>query len=427
MYSISFRCLNVKYKNFDEWFSDFNSSKRYKANYQGKDLRPLRVKFAINLLPELSYLNTVKKIHVTGSSGKSSCSKIWGEFLYHNGFSAGVITKPHVCKYNERYWFNGDLADDKTILPIFEKVMKINEQVGANSNYGSLRYVEAMFIVGLLYFSKMKLDYLVIEAGIGALYDYTNVFEQWEVGVITSVHNEHRRRLGGSIDSIIGHKVAIANKSKRAYVLEKSLTMQKSIVSKIHKDVEILKLNNSFEVRNRQVYIMDNGILEKKIPLNTNLVSDGHLVDLASVVHFVNSKIKVNDEISYNIKLLGRLDTKEFNDKLLVFDTAHTPESVAGVINTVNKIYPSTSKYLFLAVTGKKKGKRMIELIKSNVNKIYTVRLKIKGVPFNYYSNLGEQEIDINEILSEIDKLPKDSIIIFTGSIYYVGYVMGIF
>lgn len=437
MYSFSFRYLKVKYKNFDEWFNYFCSSKKYKATYKGNNLRLLRVKFAISLLKELYYLNDIKKIHVTGSSGKSSCAKIWGEFLFQQGFSVGVITKPHLCNFNERYWCNGKLATEENLMPLFERVMDISEKVSKQSEYGSLRYVEIMFLVGLLYFVNLKLDYIVIEAGIGALYDYTNVFPDWEIGVITSIHNEHKRRLGGSIDSIIHHKVDVINKSKRAYFLERSKSVQEKIKLKITNEVKTFFIDKDFEII-RYNDGKSNAIVKvnsKTISLKTNIISRIQLINLVSVVHYVDSIQKITQPINYKFNILGKFDTRIVDGRIFVFDTAHTPESVADVVDTLNIQYPNTDKYVFLAVTGRRKGKRMIELIRSNVKKIYTVKLKIEGVPFNYYSDFGKQsysnnsvqEIKYSEIKEGIGKLPKDSIVVFTGSVYYVGHAMKTF
>ena len=151
------------------------------------------------------------------------------------------------------------------------------------------------------------------------------------------------------------------------------------------------------------------------------------LVNIVSVLHYVTSIKKITKSINYKFNILGKFDTRLINGKTLVFDTAHTPESVADVIDSLNIQYPNRDKYVFLAVTGKRKGREMIELIKSNVGKIYTVKLKIKGVPFKYYSDLGEQEIIFKEIEQEVNKLPKNAIVIFTGSVYYVGYAIKIF
>lgn len=424
----------MKYKNFDAWFADFIALEKTVPHCNAYNIRPLRVKYAISLLPEFSTLLKVKRIHVTGSSGKSSCAKIWGEFLFQQKFSVGVITKPHICNFNERYWCNGKLASEGDLLPLFEKVMEVNKTVSRHSEYGSLRYVEIMFLVGLLYFARLKLDYLVIEAGIGALYDYTNVFPNWHLGIITSVHNEHRKRLGGSIDSIIDHKVAVVNKSKIAYILEKSSELQLKIRSKINSKVEPFCINKEFDFKRASMFEREKFInLESKsVPLSSNIFSEMQMSNLASVIHYVDSLKPIKNKVEFEFNILGKFDTRQYNGRTLIFDTAHTPESVEDVVKTINKVYPDTSTYVFLAVTGRRKGHRMIDLIKKRVNKIYNVKLKIKGVPFKYYCDLGEQvhsvcsvqEIGFKEILGEVNKLPKNSIIIFTGSIYYIGEAM---
>ena len=159
------------------------------------------------------HLNT-KVIHVAGTNGKGSVSKMVALMLEKAGFKVGLFTSPHLIKMNERISINGNEISDADFVDLFDKVMNtvrnlLDHGVSENGyDFQHPAYFEFLFVMAALYFSEQKCDYVVYETGLGGRLDATNV-TQPEVSVITSIGMDHMQYLGDTIEDIAGEKAGI--------------------------------------------------------------------------------------------------------------------------------------------------------------------------------------------------------------------------
>lgn len=122
------------------------------------------------------------------------------------GYKVGLFTSPHISTFRERFQINGKMVsmDDiiETCETIFEKVQKHDLDV---------RFFEIITMIGFLEFKKAGCDYVVLECGLGALIDATNVVDVPEVvcSVITSIGMDHMDVLGESKDDIAKEKSGV--------------------------------------------------------------------------------------------------------------------------------------------------------------------------------------------------------------------------
>ena len=131
--------------------------------------------------PEKKY----KIIHITGTNGKGSTSTIIETALLKAGYSVGKYTSPHILKFNERIRVNGEDISDRDIALVYEKVKKSVEDLKITPTF-----FEVTTAMMFLYFAEKKIDYAVLEMGMGGRYDATNVAEG-DGCIITNVSLEH--------------------------------------------------------------------------------------------------------------------------------------------------------------------------------------------------------------------------------------------
>lgn len=145
--------------------------------------------------PHLQY----KTIHIAGTNGKGSVTTKIAKSLECAGYKVGLFTSPHIENFVERIKVNGveiSECDVVRLLPsLFEK-------------FPGLCFFDYATFLAFLYFSEQKVDYAVIETGIGGLHDSTNVVEPI-ISVITSVSFDHRELLGPTLDDIAYQKAGI--------------------------------------------------------------------------------------------------------------------------------------------------------------------------------------------------------------------------
>lgn len=134
-------------------------------------------------------------IHVGGTNGKGSVCQFIASVLGRK-YKVGVYTSPHLERVNERIVVNGKEIEDEEIAK-YEYLKK----------YG-FTYFEALTAVAILYFKEKKVDYAVMEVGLGGRYDATNIVNP-TITIITNVAKEHEKYLGNDIVSIAREKAGI--------------------------------------------------------------------------------------------------------------------------------------------------------------------------------------------------------------------------
>jgi len=183
-------------------------------------------KFGINLgLDRINYLLEqldnphlkFKSIHVAGTNGKGSTCAMIASILKEAGYKVGLYTSPHLFKYNERIKINGKDISDKD----FQEGLRLIQQIAGKPatkrrgfqqpNHLSTQQptvFEVLTALAFWYFAEKKVDYAVVEVGMGGRLDATNVITPL-VSVITNVELEHTAILGNTLAKIAVEKGAI--------------------------------------------------------------------------------------------------------------------------------------------------------------------------------------------------------------------------
>ena len=166
-------------------------------------------KFGINLGMEriedlLKELNNpeqkVRTIHVTGTNGKGSVTSMITNILLVSGLKVGKFTSPHLVRYNERIEVDGEEISDEDFALVVTAVRRAVESVMAKGTDQPTQF-EVLTAAAFLHFALQKLDYAVIEVGLGGLWDSTNVITP-VVSVITNVSLDHTDRCGKTVEEI---------------------------------------------------------------------------------------------------------------------------------------------------------------------------------------------------------------------------------
>jgi dihydrofolate synthase / folylpolyglutamate synthase len=151
----------------------------------------------------------LKTIHIAGSNGKGSTAAFMASILMEAGYKVGLYTSPHFVRYNERIKINGVQISDEYVAKF----------ITSHWNYISehkLTFFEVTTAIAFEYFFKNKVEYAVIETGLGGRLDATNVLNPLAV-VITSISLEHTNVLGDKISGIASEKAAIIKKGAKVF------------------------------------------------------------------------------------------------------------------------------------------------------------------------------------------------------------------
>ncbi len=149
-----------------------------------------------------------KSIHVAGTKGKGSTAAMIASILTQAGYRTGLYTSPHLLSFTERIQVDGRPIAEGAFGRLVELIKPETEAVNNFSAFGELTTFELLTALAFTYFKERKVDYQVLETGLGGRLDATNVVKP-EVCVITSISFDHTDVLGDTLAQIATEKAGI--------------------------------------------------------------------------------------------------------------------------------------------------------------------------------------------------------------------------
>ncbi|HLP23761.1 MAG TPA: folylpolyglutamate synthase/dihydrofolate synthase family protein [Microbacteriaceae bacterium] len=150
-------------------------------------------------------------VHVTGTNGKTSTSRMIEALLRSSGLRTGLLTSPHLERFAERIIIDGEPIDDEALernwLDIRPFVEMVDAELGA-AGEAPLTFFETLTALAFACFADAPVDVMVIEVGMGGEWDSTNVADG-DVAVFTPVDLDHLGRIGDSLEEIATTKAGI--------------------------------------------------------------------------------------------------------------------------------------------------------------------------------------------------------------------------
>lgn len=149
----------------------------------------------------------LRVVHVGGTNGKGSTASMIYSILRESGCRVGTYTSPHLHSYTERYCINGRRIPEQTYADLIEELKpQLDDMVKKGFEHPT--EFEVGTALGFIYFYREKVDFLVLEVGMGGSIDSTNVVLP-EIAVITNVGMDHMEYLGGTVREIATVKAGI--------------------------------------------------------------------------------------------------------------------------------------------------------------------------------------------------------------------------
>jgi dihydrofolate synthase/folylpolyglutamate synthase len=153
--------------------------------------------------------NRFASIHVVGTNGKTSVARMTAALLEAQGVSAGAYVSPHILSWRERILIRGEPISE----PAFDSALERAEQSArvadrAAGEEGPVTQFELLTAAAFVAFAEARVEYAVIEAGLGGRLDATNVIPS-KLTVLTSVGLDHTEWLGETVEEIAAEKLAV--------------------------------------------------------------------------------------------------------------------------------------------------------------------------------------------------------------------------
>ena len=175
-------------------------------------------------LNHLGYSGSRKVIHVAGTNGKGSVCAYLRSILQEAGHTTGLFVSPHLVCMRERFMINGKMVSEEDFLWAYrrveEKLRSMPEALRKESYHPS--FFEYLFFMAVLLFEREKVEYMILETGLGGRLDATNAIDRKEVCVITSIGYDHMEYLGETLPEIAREKAGIFRKNVPVVYFDKN-------------------------------------------------------------------------------------------------------------------------------------------------------------------------------------------------------------
>lgn len=150
-----------------------------------------------------------RSIHIAGTNGKGSTAAMAASILQQVGLKTGLYTSPHLVAFNERIKVDGTEITNQEVVTLTEEFLALlTTAYGGADRRPPPTFFEFTTAMAFLHFAKKKVDWAVIETGMGGRLDATNVLVP-ELSIITAISMEHAEFLGETLAEIAGEKAGI--------------------------------------------------------------------------------------------------------------------------------------------------------------------------------------------------------------------------
>lgn len=377
----------------------------------------------------------LKIIHIAGTNGKGSVCSYIDDILKKSGYKTGLFTSPHLVTIRERIQVDGELISREDFTQYFNKVYET-----ARANNLKLAYFDFFFGAAMLYFDKCKVDYVVLETGLGGSLDATNAVHNTLCCVITTISLEHTAILGDTIKKIAEQKAGIIKQGVPVVYADDNEA------SGVIEDIAHSKNSYCYGVSPQQYQIIKNfnGCIDFSLH---NEYYINNCLRLATPAIYQVENVSIAITVCRLLKHLYHIDIKDsaivdsagshiwqgrmekLTDNIYV-DGAHNPQGIQSFVNSVNGMYAdSTDKAaLLFSVVSDKNFEQMISILcgcKVFARIAITVTGGIRHLDKEYISAAFKRHTDIEVEVYDSAKeavlaLKNEPMVFCTGSLYLV-------
>lgn len=371
-------------------------------------------------------------IHVAGTNGKGSTCAMLASILAEAGYKTGLYTSPHILEYTERVKINGvDISQDD-FAELVHKIIELAEQ-----NQIPVTEFEILTALAFVYFNSQKVDYVVLETGLGGRLDATNVIDPL-VSIITTIDLDHIDRLGDTIDKIAFEKAGIIKENKPVISLinNKGLNVIEKIA--VEKGSKIIKADSSdYKIQNFNIITPENTY---EIALLGLWQVDNLALVLKAVEYLRSTNINIPETaVKQGLKTVKWPARMQYiKEKNLILDGAHNVSGAELLRKSLDFYFPEQKRIWIYSSLTTKDYEGVIKQLFSvddvvictksqsssavEPDEIYKMILNLKISGKVYVSDNASESLNLAQSLQT-----NNDIVIVAGSFYTVGDILSNF
>lgn len=397
----------------------------------------------------------IKTIHVAGTNGKGSIVSMTAKILGENGYKVGMYTSPHLEVFEERMQINGKNISKDDLAYCVTKVSKAVNKV-IDLGYDNPTEFEIETAAMFYYFYMKKVDFAVIEVGLGGRLDATNVMPGFSknngggvmLSIIASISYDHMHILGDTLEKIAYEKAGII-KNGIPVVLYPQETESEKVIEDIcrERNSKLIKVdkNSAKVIESRKIdknsknfcQHIEVSVKDDVYDVELSLLGKHQLLNCATALFAVDElknmgvnikKEKIIQALS-NVKWIGRLETLS-RKPLVVIDGAHNIDGIEKLKYNVQHYFKYKKLILILGILADKEVHKMADCIVPISDRVICVTpnseraetaAELSEIVSSYNPNCEYFESYEEAYKKAISCASEDDIILISGSLYMIG------
>lgn len=388
--------------------------------------------------------NKLKAIHIAGTNGKGSVTEMITNVLINEGYTVGKFISPHLIHYNERISVDNINISDIEIENLINKINPAIEKYNLQSEI-PITLFELETTMAFLYFEEKKCDFIILETGLGGLYDCTNIISYPVVSVITSIGYDHMHILGNTLPEIAYQKAGIIKKNSNTVIFKSQPDIDNVFITECRKKNNTLHIISNSDISN---YSFDNNFQYFDYKSFKNIV-----INLKGKVQVQNASLclevfKILNKLGYYVSLdsiyiglktvihKGRMEQLN-NRPVIIYDGAHNEPAIKNLQEMINMYYATNKRVYIISILKRKDYNKMLKLIAEDKDALFILTSGNNSDTYTSNDELYEcmkKYVNINKIYKKsLDEAivsamnsAFDTVNFVIGSFYTYGTVIDI-
>ncbi|MCL6477766.1 MAG: bifunctional folylpolyglutamate synthase/dihydrofolate synthase [Peptococcaceae bacterium] len=381
----------------------------------------------------------LKVIHVGGTNGKGSTSAMIYSILSESGCRAGLYTSPHLHTYTERYIINGQKIPEQTYAELIAEMRPHLADMVENGFEHPTEF-EVGTALGFIYFYREKVDFLVLEVGMGGAIDSTNVVVP-VVSVITNVSMDHMDYLGGTLKEIAAVKAGIikegtplvtaAGGEALEVILERSRELD-APVTIVGRNVGWREVSRGPEGQRLDIYGVKGEYKNVFLPLlgrhqQVNAATAVAAVEVLMDRGLVSPDCAVERGISRTV-WPARLEAVNEKPKVII-DAAHNYDGAVSLRKAIDEYFPGKRRILVLGMLGDKERSKVVAELAPDAAAVIVTRPNspragdwelLANEAGKYVGRVEKIESIAGAVQAGMTLAGPEDLVVITGSFYMV-------
>lgn len=414
----------------------------------GKGIERSRIFFDLLGNPQ----NNLQVIHIAATSGKGSTSHILDELLRAHNKTVGLHVSPHVYDYRERMIVNGELISEDLLVETLTSIFPAIRTMDA-SEAGRPTYFEVSNGLAFRLFDQKKLNYCVIETGLGGMNDSTNTINrQDKLAVIGQIGEDHVDILADPSQLTDAHAQGLIPESfMHLPTIIERIAVQKAGIMPFGGFALALKqdpvVNEVFEKmaefrKTKLQWVERRDLLGVPFNLPGEFQLDNLALALSALEYVAQRDGWQTDDDAIRlalgkVTLPGRFEVREYKNKMLIMDGSHNPQKMAALVGAFRERCPDKQATVILAIGSTKDVSATLHELSPIASRIictdfFTERQDFKTTAMSPtdLAEMAKQQTKATVIVAAthqeaIDQAVRDDsdIILITGSFYFLGEI----